>query len=206
MKNLYLMRHGRTQFNEEGRVQGWCDSPLTEEGVAQALAVGAYFRQKGIVFDAVYSSTQERATDTAKLVTGWETVTQLKGLKEMNFGRFEAQPEYLLPKFRPGANSFEDALVFYGGDDIRDVGRRVKTCVDSILAKDPVDTILAVSHGAAMWGLLLELELTWHLGRGLSNGDICHFVATENGYELTEIIAPTEDFRIYPVKGGSVGG
>ena len=37
--------------------------------------------------------TQERATDTAKLVSGQSQVTQLKGIKEMNFGEFEAQPE-----------------------------------------------------------------------------------------------------------------
>ena len=206
MKDLYLMRHGRTQFNEEGRVQGWCDSPLTEEGVAQALAVGAYFRQQGITFDAIFSSTQERATDTAKLVTGAEQVTQLKGLKEMNFGRFEAQPEYLLPKFRPGSQSFEDLLVFYGGDDIRDVGKRVKDCLDTILVPHPCDTILAVSHGAAMWGLLQELGLQWHLNHGFGNGDICHFQKTRDGYDMVELIVPTEDFRTYLVKGGAIGG
>ncbi len=206
MKDLYLMRHGRTQFNEEGRVQGWCDSPLTEEGISQALAIGDYFHQEGIVFDAVYSSTQERATDTAKLVTGSEEVTQLKGLKEMNFGRFEAQPEYLLPRFRPGSHSFEDLLVFYGGDDIRDVGKRMKDCLDTVLATDPAETILAVSHGASMWGLLQELGISWGLDHGFGNGDICHFQKTNNGYDMCELIVPTEDFRSYPVKGGVVGG
>lgn len=43
-----------------------------------------------------------------------QEVLQLKGLKEMDFGRFEAQPEYLLPHHRPGANSYEDQLVPYG--------------------------------------------------------------------------------------------
>ena len=53
------------------------------------------------------------------------TVTQLKGIKEMNFGSFEAQPEHLLPKHRPGSRFFEDLLVPYGGEDIREVGQRV---------------------------------------------------------------------------------
>ena len=43
----------------------------------------------------------------------------------MNFGSFEAQPEHLLPKHRPGSRSFEDLLVPYGGEDIRKVGQRV---------------------------------------------------------------------------------
>ena len=91
---LYLMRHGETLFNTQKRVQGWCDSPLTENGIWQAEQAKQYFAKKGISFDAVCSSTQERATDTAKIVAPEYTVTQLKGIKEMNFGSFEAQPEH----------------------------------------------------------------------------------------------------------------
>lgn len=57
-------------------------------------------------------------------MSGQSQVTQLKGIKEMNFGEFEAQPEFLLPKFRAGANSFEDLLVPFGGEDIVTVGKR----------------------------------------------------------------------------------
>ena len=88
------MRHGETLFNTQKRVQGWCDSPLTENGICQAEQAKQYFAKKGISFDAVYSSAQERATDTAKIVAPEYTVTQLKGIKEMNFGSFEAQPEH----------------------------------------------------------------------------------------------------------------
>ena len=78
---LYLMRHGETLFNTQKRVQGWCDSPLTENGIWQAEQAKQYFAKKGISFDAVYSSTQERATDTAKIVAPDYSVTQLKGIK-----------------------------------------------------------------------------------------------------------------------------
>ena len=54
---LYLMRHGETLFNTQKRVQGWCDSPLTENGICQAEQAKQYFAKKGISFDAVYSST-----------------------------------------------------------------------------------------------------------------------------------------------------
>lgn len=37
MKRLYLMRHGETLFNKLGKVQGWCDSPLTETGKEQPI-------------------------------------------------------------------------------------------------------------------------------------------------------------------------
>ena len=68
-KTIYLMRHGETLFNTQKRVQGWSDSPLTERGIAQAQAVGQYFKEQGIVFTSAYSSTQERATDTLKSVS-----------------------------------------------------------------------------------------------------------------------------------------
>lgn len=42
-KKLYLMRHGQTLFNVQDRVQGACDSPLTELGIQQALQVKDYF-------------------------------------------------------------------------------------------------------------------------------------------------------------------
>nr|WP_079394670.1 phosphoglycerate mutase family protein [Streptococcus suis] len=62
------MRHGQTRFNLQGRIQGACDSPLTELGKEQALAAHQYFQEQGIEFDKIYSSTQERACDTAELV------------------------------------------------------------------------------------------------------------------------------------------
>ena len=70
VKTLYLMRHGRTRFNEQKRIQGACDSPLTDEGISQAKAAAAYFEAHQLVFDEVYSSTQERACDTAELASG----------------------------------------------------------------------------------------------------------------------------------------
>lgn len=97
---LYLMRHGQTLFNTQGRVQGACDSPLTELGIEQAKLAKLYFENNNIIFNEIFSSTQERATPQSLFQD--EDVTQLKGLKEMNFGQFEAQPENLLPKFRRG--------------------------------------------------------------------------------------------------------
>lgn len=43
VKTFYLMRHGQTRFNVQGRIQGACDSPLTEEGIEQAKAARRYF-------------------------------------------------------------------------------------------------------------------------------------------------------------------
>ncbi|AXQ78636.1 histidine phosphatase family protein [Streptococcus chenjunshii] len=195
VKTLYLMRHGETVFNTQGRVQGACDSPLTDKGLAQARLAKDYFTSNSIQFDTVYSSTQERAADTARIVSGQEAV-QLKGLKEMNFGQFEAQPENLLPKFRPGSRSFEDLLVPFGGENVEDVGKRVKKSIDESLQKTAAKSVLMVSHGAAMWGLCLELSLSFPEGVGFSNCAICEFCYDAGSYHLQKLILPTKDFQI----------
>ncbi|HEM3474946.1 TPA: histidine phosphatase family protein [Streptococcus suis] len=190
VKTIYLMRHGETLFNTQGRVQGVCDSPLTENGRAQAQAAKNYFAEQGIQFGAVYSSTQERATDTAKIVSGQENVQQLKGLKEMDFGIFEAQPEMLLPKFRPGANSFEDLLVPFGGEDIRTVGQRVAQTVEETVSGQDEKTVLAVSHGAAMWGFMLHHKIELPADFRFSNGAICQLEYDGDQIRLVKVINP----------------
>ena len=68
-KTLYLMRHGQTLFNVEHKIQGWCDSPLTEQGIKQAEIAARYFDDNKITFDHCYASTSERACDTLEIVT-----------------------------------------------------------------------------------------------------------------------------------------
>lgn len=195
-KILYVMRHGETLFNTQKRVQGACDSPLTEAGIAQAQAVAAYFKREKYQFEAVYSSTQERATDTAKIVAQTDKVIQLKGIKEMNFGIFEAQDEMLLPKHRPNATSFEDLLVPFGGEDIIEVGKRVyQTLVDTM--KQHEGACLFVSHGAAMWGLIQFLNIDFPPGVWLTNCAITKWSLTDDSLTLREVILPSQQFRSY---------
>ena len=68
-KILYLMRHGETEFNVRKKIQGWCDSPLTEIGIQQAKIAGTFFSNNQIEIDHAYSSTSERASDTLEIVT-----------------------------------------------------------------------------------------------------------------------------------------
>ena len=84
MTRLYLMRHGQTLFNTLNRIQGWCDSPLTEKGRDQARQVRTYFEKHDMTFDQYYCTTTERASDTIELATGRTDYHRIKGLKEMH--------------------------------------------------------------------------------------------------------------------------
>ena len=191
MKDLYLMRHGQTFFNQEGLVQGACDSPLTELGQEQARQAGAYLKERGIRFGRLYSSTQERASDTLELVSGRTDYTRLKGIKEWNFGLFEAQPERLQPKFRPGATSFEDLFVPYGGEGVDQVGERVLVTLTEVMEQVDAEPVLAVSHGGAMWAFYLKVAAQ-ALDPKVSFGNcaICHYHYDQGHFKLVEVIDP----------------
>lgn len=93
---FYIVRHGETLFNTQQLAQGWCDSPLTKDGVAQAAALGRGLAE--IPFLAVYSSTAERAVDTAELALHGRNipVNREKDFREMNFGVLEGKDGRLL--------------------------------------------------------------------------------------------------------------
>ena len=86
---LYLLRHGRTLWNEEGRLQGRTDVPLSEEGRRSALAAGAALGN--VSFDAAFSSPLQRARETAELILqGKNVLIQTDArLIELSFGAAE---------------------------------------------------------------------------------------------------------------------
>lgn len=92
MKHIqfYYVRHGETIFNVKNLSQGACDSPLTGNGIQQAEKTKEKLRD--VCFDKVFSSSSERALDTASIILeGHQNqVIPLKGLKEMSFGYLEA--------------------------------------------------------------------------------------------------------------------
>lgn len=95
--NLYLVRHGQTEYNAAGIVQGWCDSPLTAEGKAGAAQTGNAIAQAQIRFAAAYCSTSPRTAATAQIILQHAqqphtTPTPLDDLREYHFGSFEQQP------------------------------------------------------------------------------------------------------------------
>lgn len=187
-KTLYLMRHGQTLFNSLKKIQGACDSPLTEVGIAQAKIAKQYFVENGITFDAAYSSTQERASDTLELVTD-QPYTRLKGIKEWNFGRFEGESEALNPKRQPGRTSFYDAFVAYGGEHVDDVQVRMNATLREIMEQDANESVLALSHGGACFSFFLTRNVWQDLGdRTFANCCILKYEYEAGEFTFIEMI------------------
>lgn len=93
---IYLIRHGQTEFNLAGQIQGWCDSPLTPQGIQEAQNLGKHF--KNTPFQAAFASTLPRAVHTARLIL--EAAQQdlplhcFDELREYHFGKFEQTSIY----------------------------------------------------------------------------------------------------------------
>lgn len=171
-KIFYLMRHGQTLFNAQGRIQGACDSPLTALGIKQAQAARAHFQEEDIIFDKVYSSTQERACDTAEIASGRTDLIRLKGLKEWNFGAFEGHQEYLNPHlFKGDGSGYRDYFVAYGGESNVEVYQRMAATIKKALADEKEEErSLFVSHGASITQFYRHMTVEAPiLTKGMSN-------------------------------------
>lgn len=184
MRTVYIMRHGETIFNQQKKIQGWCDSPLTEKGRKQALIAGEYFKKHQITFGEAYSSTSERASDTLELVVEMD-YQRLKGLKEWNFGRLEAEHEYLNPPL-----PYKDFFVAFGGEEELDFRERISTTIFEVMKAGKADNTLIVSHGAACRQFMRKWAHTSQVDQqgALANCCMLKFAFEAEQFQLLEII------------------
>ena len=93
MIELYILRHGRTPWNAQGRIQGSTNIPLSPEGRQAAIDTGKAWAAAGLHFDGVYSSPLDRAYETACLAssyTGLEVCRDDRS-RELCFGVLEGE-------------------------------------------------------------------------------------------------------------------
>jgi probable phosphoglycerate mutase len=153
---IYLIRHGRTEFNLEGRFQGHGDSPLTDLGLQQAQANGALLKRliddpSGWRLDC---SPLGRAAHTARIiaeVAGLAAPIPDDRLREVALGSWEGLTEedisIAYPGAARGATRYDIFFRSPDGEGFEALRARLKSWLDEALA-DPRPRI-AVSHGVA---------------------------------------------------------
>lgn len=168
MKNIYIIRHGETELNKQGIVQGrGINSDLNDTGRAQAEA---FFQQyKGISFDKIYTSDLKRTWQTVqKFIDSGLPWEKLSGLDELAWGVWEGQPnsEEARDAFREMLQTWEDGNYtahFEGGESVQDVYERLKYPMEVLSTRPEEKTVLLCMHGRAMRVFLCLL-----LGKPLS--------------------------------------
>lgn len=184
MTTVYLVRHGQTLFNLQHKIQGFCDSPLTEVGIQQAQIARKHLDTLGIQFDEAYSSTSERACDTLEILTDIPYARK-KNLREWNFGSYEGEGEHLNPPL-----PYLDFFVQFGGEAQAEVEERISQEIGSIVAEKTDKQILIVSHGAAIANFYRRWEHASAITRSgrIQNCSLFKYTFTGTAFVLEEII------------------
>ncbi|MCH8978077.1 MAG: histidine phosphatase family protein [Armatimonadetes bacterium] len=155
---LYLVRHGQTSWNKEGRAQGHSDTELDDDGLAQARSLVAPFSK--IEVKRVLSSDLKRCAQTAACIgeaTGVE-VEHMKNLREQSFGSFEGSPYEVLRQHLAQVSA-EKGIERYmaraaGGESFHDVSLRIEKVAATLDHGEPT---VVVSHGGATSLLISHL-------------------------------------------------
>ncbi|MDQ3072729.1 MAG: histidine phosphatase family protein [Bacteroidota bacterium] len=162
VKDIYLVRHGETDCNRMGIVQGrGVNAPLNELGIRQAAAFFRRYHQ--IPFDMIYTSLLQRTAQTVAPFTNLGIPSEAYGgLDEISWGDFEGK--FVSHSDRLGFHDMvarwrggEVHLAIDGGESPLDVVMRQKPVIDLILSREDERNILICSHGRAMKILLTQL-------------------------------------------------
>jgi probable phosphoglycerate mutase len=154
MTQLILIRHGQTLWNEQRRMQGQSDSPLTETGVRQSRLLG--HRLAHMQFTALYSSDTGRAHHTARNVaeiTGHPVIVDSR-LRERHFGVFEGlNGEEIQARYPEAYARFKNRDVAYvipGGESTLAFRERALHCLNEIAARHAGESIVVITHGLVL--------------------------------------------------------
>jgi broad specificity phosphatase PhoE len=162
IKKIYIIRHGQTDYNLQGIVQGsGVNSSINETGRQQAHAF--FEAYKHIPFDKIYTSVLKRTTESAQpFIDLGIPFVQLEGLNEISWGKKEGQPitleedayyNWMLAQWQEGNTSER----IEGGESPEDVTKRQDGAINYIMSKTEESTILICMHGRAMRILLCRL-------------------------------------------------
>jgi broad specificity phosphatase PhoE len=155
MKEIYIIRHGETDLNKQGIVQGrGVNSDLNDTGRAQAEAF--YQQYKDVNFDKIYTSDLKRTWQTVQKFIDkglpWEKCADLD---ELAWGIWEGKPnnEDARSAFKTLTQTWEDGdynTGFEGGESVQQVYDRLKNPMELLMTRPEEKTVLLCMHGRAM--------------------------------------------------------
>lgn len=182
-KIIYILRHGQTDFNKEGKVQGrGVDASLNEVGRSQARKAGAVLNN--VPFDSIYSSYLKRTQETLReFIQEQRDIIALDGFDEISWGNQEGKAasmdaKNLYADTVTGWRNGNLSLAVGGGESPLQVMQRQKAAMDVVLSSNSERSLICM-HGRA-----IRILLCWMLNYPLNfmDGfphDNCAFYALE---------------------------
>lgn len=144
---VYIVRHGQTDWNREGRIQGGTDNPLNATGREQAASMAKLLED--VKIDAVYVSSHLRAKQTAAVFEGRSVIEPMDNLRERFFGKFEGgndKDTTTVADWNKRRFAWTDDME--GGETLESQSRRAEAALKAIRDKHKNGgTIVIVGHG-----------------------------------------------------------
>ena len=161
---LYIMRHGKTDWNAKRKLQGCTDIPINDEG--REMAIAASEEYKDIHFDVCYCSPLIRAKETAEIVLDGREVPIIYDdrLKEMCFGTYEGiENSFQIPDcpinvfFKDPANYIEPVD---GGESMDELFARTGEFLEEVIEPELAagKDIIIVGHGAMNSSIICQIN------------------------------------------------
>ena len=155
-RKLIMLRHGQTEYNASGRMQGQMDTKLSDVGIRQAEAVARYM--KGVNIGYVVSSDLSRAAETARIVASSRglPVHLDPRLRETNLGDWQGQSREDVDRDYPGARAQWRHNALWappGGESRIEVARRARDVINELMLAHPGwddGAVLLVAHGGPL--------------------------------------------------------
>lgn len=209
MKTIYLVRHGQTIINKYDKIQGWCDTPLTDKGIADAKHAGEVL--KNVPFDIALSSDLGRAVDTCNYIIERNcnhlTLQHIASpfFREQFFGFFEGmnsdeawqmiggphgcprRQELLLKEKMSAIKDYiHEADPYHDAEDNKAYWERLDKGFKLIKELDGAENILLVSHSMTIRSIVSRYAPEIPLVPGPANGSITILKMNDNDIKVTE--------------------
>lgn len=166
--NLWIIRHGETDWNIDRRLQGWTDIHLNQRGQAQADRLSDFLTNGFLSAkpDHIYSSDLQRAYVTAQKVAAryGMDVTQIHGLRERHYGILEGQQWTALKDLatrRQCMGAIELSQEEHQAESLQVFHDRIQATLMDLVQKHVGQNILLFTHGGA-------IDMMWRIGKGLA--------------------------------------
>ena len=155
---LIFIRHGQTDWNVLGKIQGSNDIELNDNGLKQAVELGIRVKEAGYRIHKIYSSKQKRAYRTAQILSEAVKVDciPVDGLEEINFGKWEGLTwDEVTSKHKDYYSIWKQDRRYINapeGESYQELLDRVLKVIKTILQKETKDVAI-VTHGAVIMSL-----------------------------------------------------
>lgn len=192
MTELYLVRHGETEWNAARRIQGRTDIPLNDTGRGQAREAAELLARRS--WHGIYTSPLGRARETAEIIAarlGFADVTDIDALIERDYGEAEGMAFDEIEALYP------EGVRAPGQETREEVAARVVPALLELAERHPGERLVIVSHGGAIRSVLQTAEPDTKHPR-ITNASVHSFRVEDGALQLIAFDDPIEEESLLP--------